>query len=93
MPNAPTGHPIDDDAIEVHLFLCLANGHYAVTTDLAGTNLPTASCPSGWRHINTIALGAREALPFSANPEPAIRAIRETGFYVFDSALPHGTSQ
>lgn len=93
MPNAPTGPPIDDDAIEVHLFLCLANGHYAVTTDLAGTNLPTASCPSGWRHINTIALGAREALPFSANPEPAIRAISETGFYVFDFALPHRTSQ
>ena len=93
MLNAPIGPAFDDDAIEVHLFLCLENGYYAVSTDLAGTNLPAASCPSGWRHIDTIALGAREELPFPANPEPTMRAIRETRFYVFDSPLPHGTSQ
>ena len=93
MPDAPTGSAFDDEAIEVHLFLCLENGHYAVTTDLVGTNLPAAACPTGWKHIDTIALGAREALPFPANPEPAIRAIGKTGFYIFDSGLPHGTSQ
>ena len=89
MPDAQTGPAFNDGAIEVHLFLCLENSHYAVTTDLAGTNLPTSSCPCT---SNTIALGAREALPFSANPEPAIRAVQQTGFYVFVSALPHGTA-
>ena len=93
MPRAPTEPAPGDDALEVHLFLCLENGHYAVTTDLAGTNLPPHSCGTGWKHINTIALGARDALPFQANPEPAMRAVRETGYYVFDSGLPHGTSQ
>jgi hypothetical protein len=93
MSNAATGPTPDDDAQEAHLFLCLENGHYAATTDPSGANLPSARCSSGWKHIKAFSLGVREALPFTTNPEPVIRAIRDTGYYVHDSDLPHGTSQ
>jgi hypothetical protein len=31
MPDDPIGPAFDDDALDVHLFLCLEDGHYAVT--------------------------------------------------------------
>ena len=83
----------DDDAQDAHLFLCLENGHYAATTDASGANLPADRCNSGWKYIKAFSLGVREALPFTTNPEPVIRAIRDSGYYVHDSDLPHGTSQ
>ena len=89
MSNAAT----DDETRNAHLFMCLENGHYAVSTDPSGANLPGGSCMSGWRHVKEFALGVQEALPFAANPELVIRAIRDTGYYVYDSDLPHGTSQ
>ena len=82
-----------DDAQNVHLFICLENGHYAVSTDPSGANIPAGNCLSGWKHVKEFALGVQEALPFAANPEPVIRAIREAGYYVYGSDLPHGTSQ
>ena len=93
MANATPEPASDDDAEDVHLFLCLDNGHYAVSTDPAGANIPPAHCSSGWRHVKTFALGVREALPFPADPEPVLRSVRVTGYYVYDSSLPHGTSQ
>jgi hypothetical protein len=32
-----------------HLFLCHENGHYAVSDDPNGANLPQAACLSGWK--------------------------------------------
>lgn len=46
MSNAATGPAADDD---VHVFLCLENGHYAVSTDPSGANIPAVDCGSGWR--------------------------------------------
>ena len=93
MSDAVTGPAVDDDALEAHLFLCLENGHYAATTDRSGANLPADRCSSGWKHVKAFSLGVRETLPVATNPEPVIRAIRDVGYYVFDSDLPHGTSQ
>lgn len=93
MSNAKPGPASDDDVEDAHLFLCLENGHYAVSTDPAGANIPAAHCSSGWRHVKTFALGVRDALPFPADPEPVLRSVRATGYYVYDSSLPHGTSQ
>jgi hypothetical protein len=93
MSNFPTAPAADDDALDVHLFLCLENGHYAVSTEPSGANIPAAQCTSGWRHVKKFALGVREALPFPADPEPVVRAIRTTGYHIYDSSLPHGTSQ
>ena len=93
MSNVETRSAADDEARNAHLFMCLENGHYAVSTDPSGANLPASNCISGWRHVKQFALGVQEALPFAANPEPVIRAIRDTGYYVYGSDLPHGTSQ
>ena len=93
MSDAITGPAANDDALKAHFFLCLENGHYAISTDRSGANLPTDRCSSGWRHVKAISLGVREALPFPANPEPVVRAIRDIGYYVYDTDLPHGTSQ
>ena len=77
-----------------HLFLCLENGHYGVSNDGEGANLPTNQCLSGWKFVMTFNLGAQDALPFGANPEPIIRALADDGYWVMtNSAFPHGTSQ
>ena len=93
MAKAVTGPAADDDPLDVHLFLCLENGHYAVSTDPSGANIPAAGCNSGWKYVKKFALGVREALPFPADPEPVVRGVRATGYHVYDSSLPHGTSQ
>lgn len=64
-------------------------GHFAVSIDPYGTNLPLA----GWSHVREFALGVRDVLPFGDNPEPVIRAVRDTGYYILGSITPHGTSQ
>lgn len=88
-----TGPAADDDALDAHLFLCLENGHYAVSTDPAGANIPAVDCGSGWKYVKQFALGVKEALPFPADPEPVVRAVRATGYHIYNSSLPHGTSQ
>jgi len=92
MSNTVTGPAADDDALDVHLFLCLENGHYAVSIDPSGANIPV-DCRSGWKYVEEFALGVREALPFPADPEPVVRAVLATGYHICDSSLPHGTSQ
>ena len=93
MSKAATGPAADDDALDAHVFLCLENGHYAVSTDPSGANLPAAGCSSGWKYVKQIALGVREPLPFPADPEPVVRGVRATGYHIYRSSLPHGTSQ
>ena len=93
MSKAVTGSAIDDDVLDAHLFLCLENGHYSVSTDPSGANIPAAGCGSGWRYVKKFALGVRDAMPFPADPEPVVRAVHAIGYWVYDSSLPHGTSQ
>lgn len=93
MSKAVSGPAADDDAFDAHLFLCLENGHYAVSADPTGANLPATGSSSGWKYVKKFALGVREALPFPAAPEPVVRAVRATGYHIYDSSLPHGTSQ
>ena len=92
MSKAAIGPAGGDDAF-AHVFLCLENGHYAVSTDSSGANLPADDCSSGWKYVKQIALGVREALPFPADPEPVVREVRATGYHIYHSSLPHGTSQ
>ena len=94
MEDAIGGPAQDDDTVPAHLFLCLENGHYGVSSDASGKNLPTEACLSGWRYVKTFKLGVREALPFQANPEPVLRALRSEGYYIqLPNSPPHGTSQ
>ena len=70
------------------MFLCLENGHYAVSSDSAGTNLPRDACTAGWQFVRNFTLGVKEALPVAGNPEPALASLRNVGYYIW----PGGTS-
>ena len=85
--------PDPAEALTVHLFACVSTGHFAVSTESYGTNLPLDNCLAGWIHDREFALGVREVLPFGHNPEPVIREIRDAGYYILGSITPHGTSQ
>ena len=82
--NGPAG---DSDAIQAYLFLCLDNGHYAASSNSAGSNLPRDTCTAGWQFIRSFALGVKEALPLSGDPEPALAGLRNSGYYIW----PGGT--
>jgi hypothetical protein len=87
------GPAAEADVQEVHLFMCLGKGHYAISNDRDGSNLPEHGT-DGWRYVRTFQLGVREALPIAVDPEPVIRALRDRGFYIHDAGvLPHGTAQ
>ena len=65
-----------------YLFLRLENGHYAVSNDPSGVNLPPAACLSGWRYIRALDPDVNAPLPFAANPEPILRALQDDGYWV-----------
>jgi hypothetical protein len=73
----------DRDASRAYLFLCLENGRYAVSYDRTGANIPLVDSMTGWKLISDFALGVKEALPFPADPEPILAALRADGYYVF----------
>ena len=59
---------------DAHLFLCLCNGHYAISTDKSGNNLPGSECQSGWKLVQVLAAAEVE--------EHVARSLREQGFHV-----------
>ena len=94
MTRAIYGPAGDDDATPVHLFLCIENGHYAVSHDPSGNNLPRDACLAGWRHVKVLALGVREPLPIAGDPEPVLRGLLDAGYYILPAgSQPHGTGQ
>jgi len=82
------GPAADLDASKAYLFLCIENGHYGVSNNVDGRNLPLDNCKFGWELIGEFALGVKEALPLAADPEPVLAALRADGFYV----VPAGRS-
>jgi hypothetical protein len=92
MPNTPT-EPALAEALSAHLFACVSTGHFAVTIDPSGHNIPIDECLAGWRHVRSFDLGVRQVMPFEGNPEPVIRALRDSGYCILGSINPHGTSQ
>jgi hypothetical protein len=55
-----------------YLLLCLENGHYAISLDQSGNNIPKVSCTSGWQLIKAFDIGVREAMPMAGNPESLV---------------------
>ena len=77
-----------------YLFLCPESGHYAISTDPAGENLPGEICISGWRFVKSLSVEVQHPLPLNIDPEPVIRALADRGYYLLAAdGLPHGTSQ
>ena len=80
--------------MRAYLFLCMDNGHYALSRDGDGAGLPTAECVGGWRFIRSLDVEVERPLPLAANPEPILRAMADVGYYVLGAdEFPHGTSQ
>lgn len=76
-----------------HLFL-LENGHYAVSDNVQGSNLPAQSCTSGWKFIRTFKLDVQLPGPMNVDPEAIIRGLRDKGYHLLEQdGQPHGTSQ
>lgn len=79
---------------KAHLFLCIENGHYAVSTRRDGSNLPGDQCTAGWQFVRSIEVAANAPLPFAANPEPILRALNEDGYWLTrELGQTEGTSQ
>ncbi len=80
--------------MNVHLFLCIDNGHYAVSRDGAGGNLPRDECAGGWQFVRTLVVEVDQPFPFAVDPEPILRALKADGYHILGSDnAPHGTSQ
>jgi hypothetical protein len=77
--------------MKVYLFLCRDNGHYALSREQAGANLPIKECASGWEAIRAIEIEAGKPFPLAAAPEAVIAELADAGFYVFGSAQGSGT--
>ena len=68
--------------------------HIVITLDVGGPKVDLALEPElALSLVDACAKGFAESRDIRTNPEPVIRAIRDTGYYVHDSDLPHGTSQ
>ena len=81
------------DAVEAYLFQCDDNGLFAVTLEASGANIPRGPCAEGWRLRQAFLLGVQEPVPAAISPEPILRGIRASGYYIWREGAPHGTSQ
>ena len=57
---------------------------YAVTADRSGLNLPSDGADAPWTFVRSFALGVRHAMPFSQDPEPILRGLETSGYFVWD---------
>jgi hypothetical protein len=90
------GPAADTDAEDAYLFECDCEPLFAITRDATGSNLPPRSCPQGWRFNSAFALGVREVMPRTINPEPVLRGLRAVGYYIWREGYvrnPLGTTQ
>lgn len=71
----------DEDAQVACMFLSLGGGHYGLSKNRTGSNLPSEDAP--WNFVRNIALGVKEGLPFPGNPEPVLASLKAKGFYVW----------
>lgn len=89
-------HPATDtQVLTAYLFHCTAGAHkHAITLDLTAANLPAATCLTGWVFDGEVRVSAAEPLPFRLAPEPVLRGLRGSGYYVWYSrSAPTATTQ
>ena len=85
----------DLEKMTAYLFRCDDEGLFAVSCDRSGANIPRNLCPEGWQMMKAFELGVHEPAPASINPEPIIRGLRSSGYYIWRKGIghPEGTSQ
>lgn len=84
---------IDDETYQAYLFQCGAGGLFAVSLDPSGANIPQSACEERWRFKISFDLAVHLAVPARIPPEPILRGIRDTGFYIWRDGTYHGTGQ
>jgi hypothetical protein len=85
------------DVDTAFLFECGADPELlAVTRDPQGLNLPRSCCLGGWRLRSAFTLGVEHVVPVAISPEPILRGLQDSGYYVWRHAntnKTHATSQ
>ena len=66
-----------------YLFQCAGEDLYAVSHDVTGRNIPRSSCTQGWLLCEEFQLGLRAPVPAPILPEPILKGILDTGYYVW----------
>jgi hypothetical protein len=87
------GAYFDAEVVQAYLFRCEDNGLYAVSLDPSGSNLPRNACAEGWHLERAFPLGVQDPVPAAIPPEPILRGLRNTGYYVWREGTPYGTTQ
>ena len=92
-PETPPTVP-EDEAQHAFLFRCADDAKLrAISTDPTARNITTRQCLTGWVAEGEIIVGVQEALPLALNPEPVLRGLRNSGFYVWKAPAPTATTQ
>lgn len=89
------GHLVPDDAVQAFLFHCRHDPTLrAVSVDPTAGNIATNQCIAGWIRDGEVLVGVQEVMPVAIAPEPVLRGLRHTGFYVWkEGSNPKSTSQ
>ncbi len=85
----------EGDAQRAYLFRCQGDEDLrAISVDPTARNINTRQCVTRWLPEGEIVVGVQEALPLALNPEPVLRGLRNTGYYVWKAPSgPTGTTQ
>jgi len=83
---------IEEKPLLVYHFECDDIGLHAVSLDPLGNNVP-CPCETGWRMTAAFPLDVQSPVPLAIDPEPLLRGIRESGYFVWRQGCPHGTTQ
>lgn len=87
--------PVPDDAIAAFLFHCRHDPTLrAISVDPTAGNIETRQCVAGWALDGQVTVGIQDVMPVALAPEPVLRGLRNTGFYVWkEGSNPKSTSQ
>jgi hypothetical protein len=72
-----------DTSVTAYLFQCEGEDLYAISHDVTGSNIPRSPCTLGWRLCAEFQLANHLPVPAPIRPEPVLRGIADTGYYVW----------
>jgi hypothetical protein len=72
-----------DETRTAYLFQCRCEDLFAVSHDITGRNIPRTSCTDGWYLTQKFELGVHAEVPAPIMPEPIIRGIENTGYFIW----------
>ncbi len=84
-----------DPPLRAFLFHCMADARRkAISLDLTAANIPAGSCLTGWVFDGEVRVSVQEPLPVAIAPEPVLRGLRSSGYFVWEEGSnPKSTTQ